>query len=60
MSLAEILLLVIGAVIFAAGFIVPEIGSKKDDAPDLYKIREDLEKACANGKKRSKFFAHTE
>ncbi|MCR5651927.1 MAG: hypothetical protein K6F86_12180 [Lachnospiraceae bacterium] len=45
MSLAEILLLIIGAVIFAAGFIVPEIGSKKEDTPDLNKIREDLEKA---------------
>ncbi|MBR5376004.1 MAG: hypothetical protein IK139_01875 [Lachnospiraceae bacterium] len=45
MSLAEILLLVIGAVIFAAGFIVPEIGSKKDEAPDLTKVREELEKA---------------
>ncbi len=44
MSLAEILLLVIGAVIFAAGFIVPEIGSKKDEAPDLNGIREDLER----------------
>lgn len=45
MSLAEILLLIIGAVIFAAGFIVPEIGSKKAEAPDLQKIREDLEGA---------------
>ena len=45
MSLAEILLLIIGAVIFAAGFIVPEIGSKKSEAPDLQKIREDLEGA---------------
>ncbi|MBQ7464312.1 MAG: hypothetical protein IJS86_05585 [Lachnospiraceae bacterium] len=45
MSLAEILLLIIGAVIFAAGFIVPEIGSKKADTPDLQKIRDDLEGA---------------
>ncbi|MBO4374018.1 MAG: hypothetical protein J5829_02825 [Lachnospiraceae bacterium] len=45
MSLAEILLLVIGAVIFAAGFIVPEIGSKKEDGPDLQKLREDLDRA---------------
>ncbi|MCR5486801.1 MAG: hypothetical protein K6F35_04630 [Lachnospiraceae bacterium] len=42
MSVTEILLLIIGAVIFAAGFIVPEMKSKQGGPPDPGHLGEDL------------------
>ncbi len=56
MSLVQILLLVLGAVIFAAGFIIPEKGGKKDEGQDLSGVKEDLdrmvEESVDNARKR--------
>ena len=46
MSIAEILLLILGAVIFAAGFIVPDTKGKEGEAPDISNAQEELKRTA--------------